>query len=115
MLGSPVQLWLCPPLWPPPWKTAVGLAMFRGGHATARGRFHSLAVHSQPPAHYVAAMLAPETGAFWSRPKRVLFRFVFVYLLLYLLPFPLDLIPQAEPAVKGFETGSNAALAWFGK
>ncbi|HZN40287.1 MAG TPA: hypothetical protein VFD82_15880 [Planctomycetota bacterium] len=61
-------------------------------------------------------MLAPETGAaFWSRPKRVLFRFVFVYLILYILPFPLELIPETKPATDGFETASNAVLAWFGK
>src|SRR5262245_7225439 len=95
---------------------AEGRPWCRGGHAMARARFHLLAVHSQPPAHYVAAMLAPELGAaFWSRPKRVLFRFVFVYLLLYLLPFPVNLIPQAEPAIKDYNIGWDAVLAWFGK
>ena len=79
-----------------------------------------LRVHSQPLAHYVAAMLVPEPGAaFWSRPKRVLFRFVFVYLLLYILPFPFDLIgdliPQVETAVDDYGNGSDAVLAWFGK
>ena len=67
-------------------------------------------------------MLAPETGAaFWSRPKRVLFRFVFVYLILYCLPFPLGLFSEPnvgvdhfDKAVKHFENASNAALAWFG-
>src|SRR4030095_3494252 len=79
-----------------------------------------LRVHSQPLAHYVAAMLVPEPGAaFWSRPKRVLFRFVFVYLLLYILPFPFDLIgdliPQVKTAVDDYRDGSDAVLAWFGK
>jgi hypothetical protein len=79
-----------------------------------------LRVHSQPPAHYVAAMLAPDPGAaFWSRPKRLLFRFVFVYLLLYILPFPFDLIgdlvPQVKVAVDDYRNGSGAVVAWFGK
>jgi hypothetical protein len=40
----------------------------------------------------MAAETAPQARA-WSLPRRVAFRFVFSYVLLYALPFPLDALP----------------------
>jgi hypothetical protein len=36
----------------------------------------------------------------WSPAKRVLFRFLFAYLLLYNLPFPLQFVPLIEKLVR---------------
>jgi hypothetical protein len=40
------------------------------------------------------------TPIVWSPAKRVLFRFLFAYLLLYNLPFPLQFVPLIEKAVR---------------
>ena len=51
----------------------------------------------------------------WSLPRRLLFRFACVYLVLYSLPFPLDRIPEVGVAAQHFEAGQDAAIAWFGE
>ncbi|HEX6811584.1 MAG TPA: hypothetical protein VF384_08185 [Planctomycetota bacterium] len=57
----------------------------------------------------------PDSGpASWSLLRRLLFRFVFVYLVVYCLPFPLGLIPEADVVAKHFEDASNVAVTWFG-
>ncbi len=53
---------------------------------------------------------APE----WSPLKRVLFRFSFVYLVLYCFPFPLNLIPHAEVLSKPWEALWNTIVSWTG-
>ncbi|MBL9076633.1 MAG: hypothetical protein JNL08_03965 [Planctomycetes bacterium] len=56
----------------------------------------------------------PADAARWSLPRRLAFRFVFVYLLLYSLPWPLGWIPGTGVVAQWYESGSDALLAWFG-
>jgi hypothetical protein len=53
---------------------------------------------------------APE----WSPLKRVLFRFSFVYLLLYCFPFPLNVIPHAEVLSKPWVALWDTIVSWTG-
>ncbi|MCA8964521.1 MAG: hypothetical protein H6838_19250 [Planctomycetes bacterium] len=58
----------------------------------------------------------------WSLPRRLLFRFACVYLILYCLPFPLDRLPTSREffdwprtAAQYFESMQDLAVAWFGE
>jgi hypothetical protein len=48
----------------------------------------------------------------WGLARRILFRFVFVYFLVYLLPFPLDVIPGAETVNQKYQNLWNAVVPW---
>jgi hypothetical protein len=55
----------------------------------------------------------------WGPAKRVLFRFLFAYLVLYILPFPLDLTPYDEAAVgkivQPYRDLWDALVPWVGQ
>jgi len=51
----------------------------------------------------------------WSTPKRVAFRFFFVYLGLYFFPFPLSVIPYENPLTTKYEDLWNIIIVWTGK
>lgn len=51
----------------------------------------------------------------WGPVKRMLFRFVFVYFLLYLLPFPLNAIPYVSAIAGPWEAGWNILVTWVGR
>jgi len=51
----------------------------------------------------------------WGPVKKLLFRFAFVYLLLYSFPFPLDSIPYVGMATTWYFQMLNALVPWVGK
>lgn len=55
----------------------------------------------------------------WGPAKRLLFRFAFAYLLLYSLPFPLDIllavVPKGETVLQPYLDLWNAIVPWVGK
>jgi hypothetical protein len=51
----------------------------------------------------------------WSLARRVLFRFTLVYFLLYLFPFPLDVIPYVGVIGEWYQNLWNALVPWVGK
>jgi hypothetical protein len=51
----------------------------------------------------------------WGPVKRMLFRLAFVYFLLYLLPFPLNVIPYVSAIERPWEAGWNALVTWVGR
>jgi hypothetical protein len=59
------------------------------------------------------ASVAPD----WNPVQKVFFRFVFVYLVLFNLPFPLNVlpIPGLELILKPFSDGWSAFVIWVGK
>ncbi len=70
-------------------------------------------VASEPPT------LAPPVDAkpsapFWSPAQRILFRFVFVYLVLYNFPFPLDYIPYVGMIALPYQKLWGALVPWVG-
>jgi hypothetical protein len=50
----------------------------------------------------------------WGWARRVLFRFAFVYLALYIAPFPLYVIPQGARLVSWYTDVWNAVVPWVG-
>ncbi|QDE71461.1 hypothetical protein BHS09_33240 [Myxococcus xanthus] len=56
---------------------------------------------------------APEA---WGLARRLAFRFVFAYLVLYTFPFPLDIIPVLGDFITSFQDGLwKAVVPWVGK
>ncbi|NOT30206.1 MAG: hypothetical protein HOP15_07145 [Planctomycetes bacterium] len=56
----------------------------------------------------------PESSA-WSAPRRLAFRFLFVYLLAYSFPFPLSALPYGPSAVNAWSKSVWAPFVrWFG-
>lgn len=51
----------------------------------------------------------------WGPVKRMLFRFVFAYFLLYLLPFPLNAIPYVSAIAGPWEALWNVLVTWVGR
>lgn len=64
---------------------------------------------SPPPAP------ARDPRAAWPLPLRLLFRFAFLYLVLYNMPFPLGVIPGTEEAALAYGKTVEAAAGFFGK
>src|SRR5579864_8264537 len=65
-----------------------------------------------PPIAIVPAPAAAAAAPAWSLPRRIAFRFAFCYLLLYNLPFPLDLLDILP--IPGLGAGLGAAFqAYF--
>jgi hypothetical protein len=60
---------------------------------------------------------AADAAREWSPIRRILFRFAFAYLVLYNLPFPLDVIPQAQAEIvrAPYENLWNTLVPWVGK
>src|SRR5947209_8732105 len=58
------------------------------------------------------APAAPVAVAAWSVPKRVGFRFVFSFVLLWQVPFPIGMLPYTELVARPFELGWDALTAW---
>ncbi len=63
-----------------------------------------------PPAIDRATPVSPV----WSPARRVLFRFVFAYLVLYNFPFPLYYIPYAGRIASAYEALWTALVPWVG-
>jgi hypothetical protein len=51
----------------------------------------------------------------WGPVKRVLFRFLFAYLVLYIFPFPLDVIPYVGMVTQPYQDLWNAIVPWVGE
>src|SRR5687768_9058381 len=59
--------------------------------------------------------LRPE-ARIWEAAKRILFRFLFAYLVLYNLPFPLEVIPKyGEILTQPYTDLWNAVVPWVSK
>jgi hypothetical protein len=50
----------------------------------------------------------------WGPLKRLLFRFSFVYLVLYCFPFPLNVIPYGEVLMKPYDSLWDPVVSWTG-
>jgi hypothetical protein len=57
---------------------------------------------------------AAHSAPFWSPAQRILFRFAFVYLVLYNFPFPLDYIPYVEMIALPYQKLWRALVPWVG-
>jgi hypothetical protein len=53
--------------------------------------------------------------AAWGPARRLLFRFVFAYLVLYNLPFPLTALPYTAEAAEPYQQLWHAAVPWVGE
>lgn len=51
----------------------------------------------------------------WSGIKKFFFRFVFIYAILYCLPFPLYLIPGTDSILESYSDIYHSLAIWFGK
>lgn len=51
----------------------------------------------------------------WNLPRCIGFRFIFLYLVLYNLPFPLDVLPPTRPLGQAWQDLINAVASWVGK
>src|SRR5258707_232340 len=64
--------------------------------------------------------IEPQTGEMnanirWHLAKRILFRFAFAYLVLYILPFPLDAISPTGFLTQKYNDLWNLIVHWVGK
>ena len=53
--------------------------------------------------------------AAWSPAKRIAFRFAFVYLVVYNLPFPAGVFWDGDPLSRGYEAMWKAVVPWVGR
>ncbi len=74
------------------------------------GRTVEVAVAPEHPAPLTR--LRPEPV--WSLVQRIGFRFAFVYLVLYWLPFPFGALPWTEPVDEAYQSVWHAIVPWFG-
>jgi hypothetical protein len=51
----------------------------------------------------------------WTPAQRILFRFLFAYLVLYIFPFPLSSIPYAASVSEWYSKLWDAAVPWIGR
>src|SRR5215469_8980401 len=51
----------------------------------------------------------------WGPVRRVLFRFVFVYFIVYIFPSPLNFIPFAGPIIQPYVSVWDAVVPWVGE
>jgi hypothetical protein len=54
-------------------------------------------------------------AAAWSLPRRVSFRFLFAYLVLYNLPFPINVIPPLSRVSDAWDAAWNVLAVWTGR
>jgi hypothetical protein len=59
-----------------------------------------------------AAAAPPEPS--WSLPRRIAFRFVFAYVAVWLVPFPLNSLPLLGRAFGWLDRAQDAATVWIG-
>jgi hypothetical protein len=60
--------------------------------------------------------MEPEKAApAWGPVRRLLFRFTFAYLVLYIFPFPLNVFPPSGFLIKPYEALWNAVVPWVGQ
>src|SRR5215813_834824 len=70
-----------------------------------------------PSMRHSRAITEPEPAPVersWSLGKRIGFRFVFAYLLLYLFPFPAGWVPGTDWLVNAVNKFWVALVPWFG-
>ena len=65
------------------------------------------------PAARQSTQMAPQYSAGWSLPRRLLFRFVFAYLILYNLPFPLASAPFTDAVKAWWDRPWHVVVPWF--
>lgn len=68
------------------------------------------AIHAYSPASATPDRLTAE----WSPARRVGFRFVFAYLVLYSLPFPIGTLPLTAPIRGWYDKLWHLVVPWFG-
>lgn len=51
----------------------------------------------------------------WQVVRRLGWRFALIYPVLYALPFPIDLLPQAEAVMERYEHSEARVSGWFGR
>ena len=56
-----------------------------------------------------------KASAGWHQVTRIIFRFAFAYLILYILPFPLGSIPYTDALVAFYTELWNAVVPWVGR
>jgi hypothetical protein len=71
------------------------------------------AVLPEPPAPDVLPVEVP--GVVWSPLKKGLFRFLFCYLVLFIAPFPFNVIPGMGAVNKAYESLWQALVPWVAK
>lgn len=60
--------------------------------------------------------MEPENAApAWGPVKRLLFRFAFAYLVLYIFPFPLNVIPPQGSFIQPYDALWNFIVSWVGQ
>ncbi len=100
---------------PAPTPAAPAIAAVPAPTATAAPAIAAVPVPAAAAAPPVAAVPVPAAAAApaWSLAQRIAFRFVFCYLLLYNLPFPLYLLDFLP--IPGLGTGLGAAFTAYHK
>ncbi|RKH57198.1 DoxX family protein [Corallococcus aberystwythensis] len=58
---------------------------------------------------------APPAPAGWSLARRLAFRFTSVYLLLHVLPFPLEILPGTQRIGRAYREAWQAVVPWVGR
>src|SRR5690349_8830914 len=58
--------------------------------------------------------MANTGGVAWNPIRRILFRFLFTYLILYIAPFPLDKIPGISRVLRFYYAPLQALVRWTG-
>ncbi|MGA9770463.1 MAG: hypothetical protein WBV94_15600 [Blastocatellia bacterium] len=56
-----------------------------------------------------------ETGPRWHPAKRIGFRFVFTYFVLYIIPFPIEYLPFTTTLIQKYTDLWQAIVPWIGK
>src|SRR5256885_6980981 len=56
-----------------------------------------------------------QAAAHWSRVQLLAFRFAFVYLILYYLPFPLGALPHTGRVAQKYESLWHKLVPWVGE
>jgi len=56
-----------------------------------------------------------QAAADWSRAQLLAFRFAFVYLILYFLPFPFGVLPHTNSVAQKYESLGYKLVPWVGK
>lgn len=60
-------------------------------------------------------MQEADAGARWRFTTRVAFRFAFAYFVLYIIPFPVDLLPFTTTLLEKYQNLWQAIVPWVGK
>lgn len=60
-------------------------------------------------------LIAEDTGPRWHPARRAAFRFVFSYLVLYIIPFPIEYLPFSGSLIQQYTNLWQAIVPWVGK